>query len=324
MNFRHLRTFVLIAESGGISHASARLHLSLPAASRQILALENEFQVKLFDRIGRRLKLTPEGEDLLVRCRRLLNDAESLGARARTLKEGHTGLLRVAAAPQAIEALFAPFIQQYRRRHGGVDIHLVEDASGNLAARLERGDVHVAEVPAGDQRFLTRLMFPIHALVVLPRTHRLARRATLDIAELADEPMALTRREFRLRGSIDAAFDIAHVQPNIVLESAAPHTLVAVAATGYATAIVPSNVPIADKGVRAIPLVVRGGSIGTWAAVAWHPQRYLPPYAERFVEEFAAYARRADPGREIVRRAPPLPRPRETAELRASATASRR
>lgn len=313
MNLRHLRTFVLIAESGGITHASDRLHLSLPAASRQILALENEFRVKLFDRIGRRLKLTPEGEDMLARCRRLLNDAEALGERARTLKAGQTGLLRVAAAPQAIEALFAPFVQQYRRRHPGVEVHMVEDASGNLPTRLERGDVHLAEVPAGDERFLTQLMFPIHAVVVLPHAHRLARRVTLDLGELADEPLVLTRREFRIRELIDAAFSAAHVRPNVLLESAAPHTLVAVAAAGYGIAIVPSNVLILHKGVRTIPLVLRGASIGIWAAFGSHRQRFLPPYAEKFVEEFVAYARRANPGRDIIKRAPPLPRPKEAA-----------
>jgi LysR family cyn operon transcriptional activator len=145
--------------------------------------------------------------------------------------------------------LFAPFVQQYRRRHRGVDVHFVEDASGNLPTRLERGDVHLAEVPAGDDRFMTRLMFPIHALVVLPKVHRLARHATLDITDLAEEPLVLTRREFRIRGWIDAAFNAAHVRPNVLLESAAPHTLVAVAATGYAIAIVPSNVLILHKGV---------------------------------------------------------------------------
>jgi LysR family cyn operon transcriptional activator len=310
MNLRHLRTFVLIAESGGIARASNRLNLSSPAASRQILALESDFRVKLFDRIGRRLQLTPEGEDLLARCRQLLADAESLGERARTLKAGQTGLLRIGAPPQVHEALFAPFVRQYRRRHPGVDIHLVEDASGSLPARLERGDVHLAEVPADEERFPSRPLFPIHALVVLPDNHRLARRAMLDIAEIAKEPLVLLRREFRIRGSIDAAFNIAHVRPNVRLESAAPHTLVAVAAAGYGVAVVPSNVLILHKGVRAIPLLVRGASIGTWAALAWHPHRFLPPYAETFVEEFASYARRANPGRNIIRRAPPLPRPK--------------
>src|SRR5262245_12416962 len=100
MNLRHMRTFVLIADAGGIAHASNRLHLSVPAASRQLLALEGELNVKLFDRIGRRLRLTPQGKDLLDRSRQLLADADSLVERARVLKAGHTGLLRIGAPPQ--------------------------------------------------------------------------------------------------------------------------------------------------------------------------------------------------------------------------------
>ncbi len=76
MNLRHLRTFVGIADAGGISRARAGLNLSQPAASRQILALEAELGVRLFDRIGRRIRLSSEGEDLLRQCRRLLMDAE--------------------------------------------------------------------------------------------------------------------------------------------------------------------------------------------------------------------------------------------------------
>jgi LysR family transcriptional regulator, cyn operon transcriptional activator len=226
MNLDQLRTFVLIAESGGIASASEGLHLSSPAASRQILALESEFRIKLFDRIGRRLRLTPEGEDLLVRSRRLLNDAESLRERARALKAGQTGLLRVGAPPHVIELLVAPFVPHYRRRHPGVDVHLLEDSTGNLPARLVRGEVHLSEIPAGDEGFLaTRLLFPVHAIVVLPQAHRHARRAVIDVSQLADEPLVVPRREFRMRRLIEAAFEAAHLRPNVLLESASPHTL---------------------------------------------------------------------------------------------------
>ena len=81
MNFDHLRTFVAIADSGGVHRAAARLHLSQPAVSRQIQTLEADLGVPLFDRIGRRVQLTSEGEDLLRRSRRLLAEAEILHAR---------------------------------------------------------------------------------------------------------------------------------------------------------------------------------------------------------------------------------------------------
>ena len=91
MNLRYLRTFVGIAEAGTMARAGARLNVSQPAASRQILALEAELGVRLFDRIGRRLRLSSEGEDLLRQSCRLLMEAELLNERARTLKGGHTG-----------------------------------------------------------------------------------------------------------------------------------------------------------------------------------------------------------------------------------------
>jgi len=139
----------------------------------------------------------------------------------------------------------------------------------------------------------------------------LARRRVFDVADLVDQPLVLLRREFRMRHLIESAFDIARMRPKVLMESASPHTLVAVAAAGYGTAIVPSNVLIRHEGIRATPLVVRGTSIGAWSSIAWHRERFLPPYAQRFVEEFIRYARRFNPGRDVVRRAPPMVKPKE-------------
>ena len=109
MNLRHLHAFATIVDVGGLARAATRLHLSQPALSRQIQALEADLGVALFDRIGRRVQLTSQGEDLLQRSRRLLAEAELLGERARELKSGETGILRVAATPQVIENLLATF-----------------------------------------------------------------------------------------------------------------------------------------------------------------------------------------------------------------------
>jgi DNA-binding transcriptional LysR family regulator len=136
MNFAHLRTFVAIADHGGFGRAAARLNLTQSAASRQIQALEAELGVTLFDRIGRGVRLTSEGEDLLRRFRRVLAEVETVGERARLLKAGETGILRVGATPQVIENLLANFLGRYRRRHPNVEVHLVEDGGVRLMAAL--------------------------------------------------------------------------------------------------------------------------------------------------------------------------------------------
>jgi DNA-binding transcriptional LysR family regulator len=257
MDLRHLRAFVAVADTGGFARAAARLHLSQPALSRQIAALEGELDVRLFDRVGRGSRLTSEGEDLLRRARRLVGEADALGARASALRGGHTGILRVGATPQNLENLLAHFLPPYRHGHPGVEVRLIEDGAARLPARLDRGDIHFAIMQAGDARFESRPLFPMRLLAVPPPGHRLGRRAACDVADLADEPLLVLRREFRSREWLEAACELAHVRPPLLLESGVPHTLLALARAGLGIAVVPSNV-VVGAGDRAVGLLQRG------------------------------------------------------------------
>jgi LysR family transcriptional regulator, cyn operon transcriptional activator len=310
MNFRHLRAFVAIADAGGFARASARLNLSQPAASRQILALEADLGVRLFDRTGQRIQLTSEGEDILRRSRRLLADAESLRERARAFRGGQAGILRIGATPQAIETVLANFFTLYRHQHPEVEVHLVEGGGAVLLSSLERGEIHVAITTVADERFHGRPLYPVYLLAVMSEGHQLSRRAVLEIAHLADEPMLLLRREFRSRTWFDAHCDASHIQPQLFLESGAPQTLIALAAAGCGIAVVPSSVQIPREGLRAVPLVQRGKPLGRWSIMAWDSQRPLLPYAHAFAAELANHVRHTYPGRDLTQRAPPLPTPR--------------
>jgi len=313
MDLRHLRGFVTIADAGSFGRAGARLNVSQPALSRQIRALEGELGIQLFDRVGRRVQLTPEGEDLLPRIRQLLTEVESLGERARALKGGQAGVLRVGATPQLLETLLAGFLPRYRRAHPGVEVHLIEDGGVRVATRLEQGDVQVAVTASADARFLWRPLMPLYVLAVMPKSHRLARRATLELEDLVDEPLLLTRREFASREWFDTACQLAHMRPRVLLESGAPSTLVALAQAAHGIAIVPSSVRIPQGRLRALPVVQRKAPIGRWLSLAWDPRRYLPPYAKEFVDELTTYARGMSLKPQYIQRAPPLPRPKERA-----------
>jgi DNA-binding transcriptional LysR family regulator len=311
LNFAHLRTFVAIADAGGVHRAATRVHLSQPAVSRQIQALEADLGVPLFDRIGRRVQLTSEGEDLLRRSRRLLAEADSFTERAGALKKGETGILRVGSTPQAIESTLAPFLKRFRARYPGVEVQLVEDGGTNLPGRLERGDVLLALMAVDDERFDFRTLYPTYGLAVLSKTHRLARRRTLDVSELADEPLLLLRGGFASRTWFDVACSVAHFRPRVLLESSAPQAAMALAGSGYGVAIVPSTVEIPHARVRALGLVQRGAVLGRWLRVAWDPQRFLAPYAQRFIDELVPYCQKTYPNRALARSFPNMPRAKE-------------
>ena len=163
MNFRHARTFVTVAEVGGtVSRAATLLRIAQPALSRQISAFEQELGLKLFDRVGGRLVLTGEGEQVLGDCRVLLNYASALGERAQLLRSGDTGVLRVAASPQVIEGVLADFLHVYARDYPNVQVRLTEVLGWpDTVAMLERGEIHLGQnlvraVQPGDLRFGSR------------------------------------------------------------------------------------------------------------------------------------------------------------------------
>jgi LysR family transcriptional regulator, cyn operon transcriptional activator len=310
MNLRHLQTFVMVAEAGGIHRAAGRLNLSQPAASRQIQQLEGELGVLLFDRIGRRVQLTSEGQDLLRRCRRLLMEVESVTQRAGALKKGETGTLRVGATPQVIENTLSRFLVRYRRRYPAVEVQLVEEGGTDLPRRLDRGDVSLGIMAVDDERFQYRALYPVHGLAVMSAGHRLANNKTIDFDELAEEPLMLLRGGFASRDWFDTACRLAHVRPRVLLESAAPHTVIALAGDDYGVAIIPSTVRVPRSRVRAMSVVQRGAVLGRWLRIAWDPQRFLAAYAQQFVDLLAAECQHDFPGREFIKRAPSLPRPK--------------
>ena len=102
MDLRQLRTFVAISEHGTVSQAARVLHITQPALSRQIDGLEAEFGFELFERVGRRLRLTAQGEQLLGDCRSLLACAGALRERAQALRRGDIKVLKVAASALTI------------------------------------------------------------------------------------------------------------------------------------------------------------------------------------------------------------------------------
>jgi DNA-binding transcriptional LysR family regulator len=192
----------------------------------------------------------------------------------------------------------------------GVEVQLIESGRAQQIGQLDRGEIHLAVMAWGIERFESRLLYPIHALAVMPRNHRLKRDAAVEIATLAEEPVLVLNRDYGVRSWFDAACDNARVTPRVILESGSPHTILALARFGYGIAIVPSNVDGVPPGVSVRPLVHRGHCVGRWSMIAWNRERFLAPYASRFVEEVVAEAKRNFPGRSLVRYAPPLPTPK--------------
>ena len=116
MDLRRLRTFVTVAELGTVSRAAVHLRIGQPALSRQISDLQQELGLRLFDRVGRLLVLTAQGEQLLVDCRRVLTDLAAVRERADVLRRGDRGVLKIADLPRQGRLPNAHVRRRFRHR----------------------------------------------------------------------------------------------------------------------------------------------------------------------------------------------------------------
>lgn len=300
MDLRYVRTFVTVAELGTVSGAAQHLHVAQPALSRQISNLEQELGLRLFDRVGRRLILTSQGEHLLGDCRGLLNYARALGEQAQFLRPGDAGVLKVAASPHLIEGIFAEFLHRYEQRYPNVQVKLIDTVGADMLAMLERGEIHLGQslaraIRPDDERFASFLLEPVDMLAACHPDLALGKGGKAEIGELAPHPLLQISSEFVIRRTFDAACRLAGLIPNILLESRAPHALLAMAEAGHGVAIIPSALRIHQYRLRIVQLTYRGQPLREPLTILSDKRRPLPRYATAFCEMLAEHVHEVFP-----------------------------
>ncbi|MGE0315403.1 MAG: LysR family transcriptional regulator [Lautropia sp.] len=197
MTLVQLRHFVVLAEIGSFVQAAKALFVTQPALSRSIRGLEDELGGALFDRIGRRISLTPFGLEVLRRSRRLVGDADALKAAGKGLHTGLSGTLRIGLS-SAPGALFStPLMQHMAEHHPRLQVHVSRGSTTVLlhelrAQRLDAAIVDVRSmVPSAD--LAIACAFELGAGFLVRRDHPLrARGRAVTLRELRAYPIAST------------------------------------------------------------------------------------------------------------------------------------
>lgn len=297
MDLKRLRTFVTVADVGTVSKAALRLHISQSALSRQIADLEYECGFKLFDRIGRRLLLTTRGEQLLADCRGVLGQVGSLAERMEQLKRGDSVALKLAAPPQTIESVLTEFLPRYAKSFPNVRVKLTEALGMDQVPLLERGEVHIGiRHDQGVNPWFEGFALPSDdVLAACARSLPLGREGMIDVVSLASHPLLLLDSGYSVRRLFNAACRLADVEPDILLESRAPHTLLALAEAGQGVAVIPSVLRTDRYRLNIARITHRRKPLRDRYVIQWDKRRHIPSYAETFCAALAAYMREVLP-----------------------------
>lgn len=194
MTLVQLRHLIALAESGSFSRAAQAVHLTQPALSRSIQALEGELGLPLFDRIGRHAELTPVGHDLFARARQLVADAQELHDRAGSVAQGEAGQLRVGMGSGASALLMVPLLLEVATRRPQWRLEVARGATALLVQRLRERTLDALVVDLRSLNPATDLQVDqgceLRGAFMVRRGHPLARRRSVRFADLAPYPLA--------------------------------------------------------------------------------------------------------------------------------------
>jgi DNA-binding transcriptional LysR family regulator len=204
---------------------------------------------------------------------------------------GNSGILKLAAPPHTIESVLATFLPLYTERFPNVRVQLTEALGREQTELLEHGEVHIGiRHDQRDPRFASLLLPPDEVLAACALSFDLGKGA-IDIARLASYPLLLPDAGYSIRRLFNAACRLAHVEPNIRLESRAPHTLLALAEVGQGVAIIPSLLRTDRHRLHILRVMHRRQPLREQFAIQWDKRRPMPPFAVSFCQALADYMR---------------------------------
>ena len=255
MDIANLRAFIGVAEAESFSLAAERLHLTQPAVSKRVAALESAFGARLFDRIGRAVRLTESGLALLPRARRILAELED-GRRALANLHGQiAGPLRLATShhiglhrlPSALRA----FVQRYPEVT--LDLHFMDSEAACRAVETSDFELAVVTLPPEDRPNLERIGVWDDPLAILcAPDHPLARRRRVAVADLAEYPAILPAASTYTRQIAEQAFRESGLTLNSALSTNYLETIKMLVSVGLGWSVLPET--MMDRQLHRLPV----------------------------------------------------------------------
>lgn len=278
MDLRALRYFVETVRQQSFTAAAERLNVTQSTVSKMIRQLEDEIGQPLLIRDGRQLHLTDVGRVVLERGQEALGVMHNLSREVADLAELARGTLTVGIPPM-VNLLFPPVVSAFRARYPAVSLHLREDGGQVIEQQVAAGELEVGAtlLPADPALGLEARSFGRYPLCVVGQ--RRAAWATADVvpvAALRDEALLLLGDDFSLTRRIREAARAAGFEARVAAQSGQWDFLVALAATGLGTTLIPA--PLLARLKLPAELVVRPlaePQLDWHLALVWKPERYM-------------------------------------------------
>lgn len=301
LNTIHLQTFLAVVESGNYSAAAERLHMSQPAVSQHIRALESHLDnVKLFRRVGQQMLLTHSGEDLVESAREML----ALSARAeesiRALRGQISGRVIVGCTPSSGELLLPPLLAAFRTRFPAITVTVTIAPLETLLEWLTEHQAHVLLLEEQQRRrgWESQVLGVERLLLIGPRGHALLQQEQVPAGMIRDQPLILPRAGTPLRRIVEDGLrrrGVGAADITVALECDAVAMTIQSVRNGLGLAFVPQTRMPRTRDIGIIDLA------GVNLQQEWHVLRSRERGAPRAIHELYTFVAGKDARRILAK-----------------------
>ena len=298
MNVRQLQYAIALAEIRNFSQLAEKLNITQPALSKQILSLEKDVGIKLFDRTTTPLTLTPAGEFFIQHAQELLYKEEQLLQAMDSFRSGEKGRLVIGISPFRCTYLIPDIVKKVRDRFPGVQVMLHEagsDASraGSDVLRKEAAegkyDFAIVNLPVDDSVLEVTPIEPDKLVLVVPKalcSHISDQpNGELDFSLCASLPFVIVGQSQEMRHIYEKLCDSAGITPNVAAEVVGLNSAWALARAGVGATILPVQfVEHENIDENIVVYSLKGAVSHRQPVVVRRKGQYLSQYAQYAIE----------------------------------------
>jgi DNA-binding transcriptional LysR family regulator len=303
MELRQLQYVVQIAAERNFSRAAEKLHIAQPSLSQQLLKLEKEIGVLLFQRSTSAVELTHAGAVFVNKAQTILDMVEQLKQEMEDISQMKKGRLVVGSMPITGTTLLPLVLPAFQASYPDIEVTLVEETSANLGQLTSHGqtDISLLALPLKEESLAYEPLLDEEIVLAVPPQHPLAVRYAdggadaagqpgsvlsgppVPLQELAGEPFVALKKGQGLRQLTLELCKMAGFEPNIAVESTNMETVQGLVAAGMGIAFVPSLIA-SNAPSRFAPVILPlAGRPKRTLVIAFRKGRYLSKAAEAFI-----------------------------------------
>lgn len=280
MELRQLKIFVTVAEEKSFTRAAQKMGYAQSNVSAQVRLLEEEFDIRLFERLGKKIDLTPEGEKLLYHAKRLLRNAAEV-QEAMTCSTEPNGILNIGISESLCIFKLPALLKEYSRLYPQVQLVIRQGTPLDFARWLRENIIDVAfslDQVINDDDLVAKILCEEPMIIVGNNEHPLISKGYIELKDIGQESFIYTERNCSYRSVIENYFADSNIKPGSSYEFDSIEAIKQFVLSGLGIALLPyAAVERELSAGNMVDLNLIEPKIEMYTQIVYHKNKWLSP-----------------------------------------------